>query len=295
MSSEEIVPMVPLSSLMLHCKPQRAIRKVKDRGRVGEKILPSCLSPSWLGICLALLCVPSTTCLLSLAEEPGGRVSVLHWFLLPGGGRGVCLKGTIPDRRLLLYKPPHLWLHSTASIMEVIGMTFYPMWSKLISYLCRHQRGYENQAFVAKIQLNKMGPECWIQQFNLGNQWDELAPGNSNKIIFVVFLFGDLEYKEVSHIDVPGVSMVSVFAVGVWEACTSGKSSSDTIYPSGSRDCSLIQFNFEFTSAFHLGQTSPLPLCFQSPPHKLEVVTWINKVIVFLDWRKKLAHPTCSG
>lgn len=85
-----------------------------------------------------------------------------------------------------------------------------------------------------------MGSECWIQQFNLGNQWEELTPGNSNKIIFVVFLFGDLEYKEVFHTDVPGVSMMSVFAVGVWEEYTSGKSSSDTIYLSGSRDCGLI-------------------------------------------------------
>lgn len=75
-----IVLMVPLSSLMLHCKPQRTTRK-SQRQRVGEKILPSCLSPSWLGICLALLCPPSTTCLLSLAEEPGGIVLVLSpWW-----------------------------------------------------------------------------------------------------------------------------------------------------------------------------------------------------------------------
>lgn len=85
-----------------------------------------------------------------------------------------------------------------------------------------------------------MGSECWIQQFNLGKQWDELTPGSNNKIIFVVFLFGDVEYKVVSHTNVSGVSMLSLFAVSVWEAYTSGKSSTDTIYPSGSRDCGLI-------------------------------------------------------
>lgn len=97
MSSEEIVPRVLLPSLMLHYKPQGAGREVKDRGRVGETILPTCLSPSLLGICLALLagsCVlPSTTCLLPLAGEPGGLVSVLHQFLLPGGGR----RGIMPE------------------------------------------------------------------------------------------------------------------------------------------------------------------------------------------------------
>lgn len=91
----------------------------------------------------------------------------------------------------------------------------YPIWSKLIPYLCMHQRGYEHQAFVAKIQLSKMRSECRIQQLNLVDQWDEweLAPGNSSKVIFVVLLFGDLGYEEVSHKDVPGRSVLSVFAV----------------------------------------------------------------------------------
>lgn len=39
MSLEEVVPIVPLSSLMLHWEPQRTGRKAKDRGRVGGKIL----------------------------------------------------------------------------------------------------------------------------------------------------------------------------------------------------------------------------------------------------------------
>lgn len=184
-------------------------------------------------------------CCLWLGSQVGLCQCCTSSFCLVVEGGESCLKGTIPDRRLLLkphslYKPPHLWFHSTAFIVEVIWMMLYPMWSKLIPYLCRHQRGYENQAFVAKIQLSKMGSECWIQQFNLGNKQDELTSGNSNQIIFVVFLFGDLEYKEISHTDVPGVSTLSVFALGVWEANTSGRSSSDTIYPSGSRDCGLI-------------------------------------------------------
>lgn len=230
MSLEEIVPMVPLSSLMLHCNPQRAGRKVKhgEGRREDPSFLPQPqLARNLAGMAGRMLCPPSTTCLLCLAGEPGRLGLVLQRFLLPGRRRESCLKGTTPDRRVLLkphslYKPPHLWFHSAAIIVEVTRMMFYPMWSKFISYLCRHQRGYENQAFVAKIQINKMGSECWIQQFNLGNQWDELTPENSNKMVFVVFLSEDLEYL---------VSQCCVFAVGVWEAYTSGRSSSDTIYP----------------------------------------------------------------
>ena len=52
--SEEIVPLVPLPSMMLRCKPEGATRRVKDGGRAGGKTLPSCLSPTWLGSWLVL-------------------------------------------------------------------------------------------------------------------------------------------------------------------------------------------------------------------------------------------------
>lgn len=50
---------------------------------------------------------------------------------------------------------------------------FYPIFSKLISYLCMRQRVYEHQAFVAKIQLGKTGSECRIKQLNIVDEWDK--------------------------------------------------------------------------------------------------------------------------
>lgn len=52
----------------------------------------------------------------------------------------------------------------------------------------------------------------------------------------MTLLFEDVGYEDISHKDVPGLSMLSVFAVSVWEDYTSGKSSGDTIYPFGHRD-----------------------------------------------------------
>lgn len=86
-----------------------------------------------------------------------------------------CLKGSIPDRRLLLLpcrlcKLPYLWFHSTAFIGEVIRVMFYPIWSKFSSYLCTHQRECARRDFVAEIQWSKTGSEHWIQQLNLVDQ-----------------------------------------------------------------------------------------------------------------------------
>lgn len=74
-----------------------------QRQREGRRENPSFLPQPQLarnlyGIAGRMLCPPGTTCLLALAGEPGGLVLVLHGFLLSGGGRGLCLKGTIPDR-----------------------------------------------------------------------------------------------------------------------------------------------------------------------------------------------------
>lgn len=243
----------PLGSLAQYDAALQAwgSRQESQRWREGRRENPSFLPQPHLARKLAgaagrVPCPPPApaqpVCCLWLESQVGLSRWCTSSFSLVEGGES-CLKGSIPDRRLLLkprslYKLLYLWFHSTAFIVEVIRVMLYPIWSKLIPYLCMHQRGYEHQAFVAKIQLSKMRSECRIQQLNLVDQWDEweLAPGNSSKFIFVVLLFGNLGYEEVSHKDVPGRSVLSVFALSVWEDYTGGKSSSGTIYPFGLRD-----------------------------------------------------------
>lgn len=126
-----------------------------------------------------VLCSPSSqpVCHRLLGSQAGLDQACTSSFSLVEGGE-LCLKGSIPDRRLLLKpcslsKLLYLWFHSTAFIVVVIRVMFYPIFSKLISYLCMHQRVYEHQAFVAKIQLGKTGSECRIKQLNIVDQWDK--------------------------------------------------------------------------------------------------------------------------